>query len=280
MLNKIKSLSKIRIHNISLVILSTIFGIFAGPIIERIAPPLFDQANLSSIVFILVSTSIIILVIVSSALWKSTQISSELIATEILALTRTLGQQARLVHYNEAYQEGAKWVLEAKKEIRILTAYAYEFDWEKDKEVYDQQRLESPSRLVWFDALYQGIKKASENNLRFIRIVEVPKNRKLLQAIKQDELFFRDCKLLAEIGKSTPERACLRVTEPFITNTFILIDGTKLFLEFDIHDPDTRQIHAPFVLLAVDPTGVNFQELLRFHQKLESISRLITSLDK
>lgn len=275
---KIQWFSQSHLHDITLVILSTIFGIFAGPVVESIAPPLFSSDNVPNVVFIITTICMIILTVYSGNLWKSTQNTSQHIASEIQKISQVLGKEARLAPYREAYRIGAEWISNAKKEIRIVTFY--EFDWDNFVDNYDPDRLSSPERTVWFDALYEAIRRTQSTDLRFVRIVQIPAGQSFLKALEHDALFHRDCKLLVEIGKKHPESASLRLSDIYISNTFVLIDGTHLYLEFDIQDPDTHLFSAPFVLLATDSSGKNFKDLLRLHQRLEAKSRLLVNLEE
>jgi undecaprenyl pyrophosphate phosphatase UppP len=58
---RIRKFSKSRYRDVFVVLISTIFGIFAGPVVEQIAKPLFSETNILSVAFIIITISIIAL---------------------------------------------------------------------------------------------------------------------------------------------------------------------------------------------------------------------------
>jgi hypothetical protein len=255
--------------------LSVTIGIIIGPVLEKLFPSLFSDPNLiyvtfAVIVLVFVGTSPLIL-----SMWKDTnqQIESVNIYTKIIA--DSLGQKARLIPAKEGYKETQEWLKNAEKEILVLSNYV--FDWENGKPVFDLEILESPERKVLYSLMQEKVteKQANNEQFKFCRIVQIPKNHSIDEILPHDEYYRESSKFIASISKLNPELASLRTAEPLFTNTFTIVDRKHLYIEFNAFTPDVTKAFTPFVLLIDDPKSEIVSSMLSLHQRIEAVSTLV-----
>ncbi len=255
-------------------VLLTLFGLFFQPVLELIAPPLFSPQNLPSIAFIIAA----IFSVISVSLWRASQKSTQLIAERLDYIAGELGQDANLVPYDAAYRQLTEWANSAQEDIRILTYYPRP---PKTSEIYDfhSPRMRSSERAKWFEAANRAIERTETTKLRFIRVIQVsngkmetdptPQEIKTVIASISSDASNRDqLDQLLRLNVSAADRACLKFSRVYMTNSFVLIDGKHLFMDIDIWDPNDSEFKTPFVLMASDTTGKRFEELRRRHERI------------
>lgn len=255
--------------------LSVVIGIIIGPVLEKLFPSLFTEPNLIYVTFV-----VIVLVVVSTlplilSMWKSTNQQIESVSTYSKIIADSLGQKARLVPAREGYKEIHKWIKNAEKEILILSDYV--FDWENSKPVFDLAILDSPERKALYSIMQEKIAEKQENNdqFKFCRIVQVPKNHSINEILPHDEYYRESSRFIVGVSKSNPELASLRTVEPLFTNTFTIVDRKHLYIEFNAFTPDVTKAFTPFVLLIDDPRSDIISSMLSLHQRIEAISMLV-----
>ena len=100
------------------------------------------------------------------------------------------------------------------------------------------------------------------------------------EALPYDPIYRDDCEFLAELGKEEPEFARLLVADEYFQNTFVIVDKSFLYLEFDTRNPSDEDFSFPsFVMMIDDPNSEIVQSLLKLHERIEQHAKLITRLD-
>lgn len=255
--------------------LSVVIGIIIGPVLEKLFPLLFTEPNLiyltfAVVVLVFVGTSPLIL-----SMWKNTNQQVESVSAYSKIIADSLGQKARLVPAREGYKETHEWLINAEREVLILSDYV--FDWGNSKPVFDLEILESPERKALYSLMQKKISEKQANNeqFKFCRIVQVPKNHSINEIFPHDSYYYESSKYIVGISKSNPELASLRTVEPLFTNTFTIIDRKHLYIEFNAFTPDITKAFTPFVLLIDDPKSEIVSSMLSLHQRIEAVSTLV-----
>lgn len=274
----IKQLLSSKWRNAILSGVSIVIGLIIGPVLEKLFPSLFAEPNLiyltfAVIVLIFLTTSPIML-----SMWENTNQQVESVSMYSKIIADSLGQKARLVSAREGYKETQTWLKNAEKEILILSDYV--FDWENSVPVFDKGILESPERKALYQLMQEKIaeKQTKNEQFKFCRIVQIPKNHSINEIFPHDEYYRESSKLIVNISKSNPELASLRTVEPLFTNTFTIIDRKHLYIEFNAFTPDVTKAFTPFVLLIEDPKSEIVSSMLSLHQRIEAVSTLVREI--
>lgn len=189
---------------------------------------------------------------------------------------KRIGHRVKTLPYSEGYIELQKKILNAKKEILILTQYLNIFDWENGIPKWDTERRNSPHRKAFYCSLQSKLKIEKGNtNFKFVKIVQIPKGHKLQEMLLYDQFYAENCKFIIEIAKNEPEFACLRKSGMSFGNSIILIDGSFAHISFDIQDPDVYEVNAPCVLLIDDPNSEAIKHLIKLYRKVEANSKKV-----
>jgi len=208
------------------------------------------------------------------AIWGLTQKKIANMENQTALISKAIGQKASILPYSQGYDLLQSKYEHAKSEILILSKYV--FDWKKNKSIYDSKRLKSPSRRKAYDTAIEKIRAAmKEGNFKYSLVVQVPKGYSLGDVFPFDPIYKKYATLLMRSNKMAPEAASLKTTDVVFPNTFVLVDRSFLYLEFEIKDPDTGEEKAPFVLTIDDPNSEMVLELLRVHQRLEANASLL-----
>lgn len=259
--------------------MSALLGVFTGPIIEQFASPIFQPPYLPVITFILIAALFLVSTTLSLTMWRATNEQIASIEHHANKLADSIGQRIQILPYAKGYKALQKWTEAARNEILILSNYV--FDWENDRPIYDTNRLQSPERKAAYMATETKLRseKKKGRSFKFVRIVQIPKGYRLEAVFPHDPLYYEACKFLAELGNAEPEFASLRTSEVVFHNSFVIIDKTFLYMEFEIRKPDTNQTFAPFVMIVEDPNAEIVQTMRKLHQRIEANSTLITHVD-
>jgi hypothetical protein len=278
-MNKLKNLfehSKWRETLIAIV--SAFLGVFAGPIVEQIASPLFQPSYLAVITFIFISLLFLIATTLSLSMWKTTV--GQITSTEayVRKLSDSVGQKVHIVRYSEGYKELARLVQQAKSEVLIFTNYV--FLGSDQKPIYEPERLNSSERQTVYDVTIAKLKneKNQNKNFRFVRIIQLSEGQTLQDTSKYDPTFFNSCKFLTEMSCSKPEFASLRISNIGFQNTFVVIDKKFLYIEFEISKPTQQTSFIPYVMFVEDPNSEIVREMIKLYQRIEANSTLVTHL--
>ncbi len=255
--------------------LSVVIGIIIGPVLEKLCPSLFTEPNLIYLTFVIVALVFLGTSPLMLSMWKNTNQQVESLNTYSKIIADSLGQKVRLVPAREGYKEIYEWLKNAEREVLILSNYV--FDWENSKPVFDLKILESPERKSLYSLIEKKIaaKQANNEQFKFCRIVQIPKNHSINEIFPHDDYYFESSKYIVGISKSNPELASLRTVEPLFTNTFTIIDRTHLYIEFNAFTPDITKAFTPFVLLIDDPKSEIVSSMISLYQRIEAVSTLV-----
>jgi len=277
--NKLKtSFEQSKWRETLIAIMSAILGIFAGPIVEQIASPLFQPSYLAVITFIFMSLLFLISATISLSMWKSTKIQITSTEAYVKELSNAIGQQVHILHNENGYKELTKLIQQSKFEILIFTNYV--FYENKKKPIYEPERLNSPERQKIYDVTIKKLsdEKKQSKNFRFVRIIQLPEGRTLQETSEYDITFFNSCQVLAELSRSKPEFASLRTSDIGFQNTFVIIDKRFLYIEFEISKPTQQSAFIPYVMLVEDPNSEIVNEMIKIFHRIEANSALVTRL--
>jgi hypothetical protein len=266
--------------DVLLAIFSAVLGLFAGSLLQAIAPPLFQVSNLPYIAFALISVMFLLNVVYSVTLWRSTREQVTRISDYTGDLAIAIGHRVKTVSYEQGYKELQKRIRAAEKEVLILTQYMNIFDWEHGKQLWDSGRLNNPQRKAFFATLRAKLdSEKGKGTLKFVQIVQIPGVHKLEEMLVHDPIYADNCKFVVSITKAEPEFASLRVSRMAFSNSVILIDGEFAHISFDIHNISDSEVDAPFVMLIDDPKSDALQNLIRLYRRIEANSSLVTHIN-
>lgn len=253
----------------------TVAGIFVQPLIELIEPDLFTETNLFISAFFIVLLGSVL----NISFWTMLATENQSIKTSVDKILHEVQQHAELVARDQAYLTLAEWAKTAKQDVRILTYY----DWGNAKNgilMFDEKLRLGDARKEWYAATEAAIRRSQDTTLKFVRIIQISTKKdmpskseisSLVKDLMQDDLQTRATKQLIELGKSQISQSSLRVSRVYTPQTFVLVDGVKLFIAFDVMMNHADQIYtSPFALIAEDSTGEKFQKLREMHEWIES----------
>jgi len=264
---------------ILLAFFSAIIGIYAEPLLEAIAPPLFAINNLPYIAFALTSIFFLVTTVATLTFWESIREQILQIKGDTNELATTVGHRVKTLPYSQGYKELQKRIQGAKKEIVILTRYV--FDWENKKPVWHPERLSSLERKTFYAELQKKLNREQENeNFKFVKIVQIPDKHQLVEMLESDPVYAQNCKFVIEMMKiRKAESTSLRISRMTFSNSIILIDRAFAHISFDIYDPEDRKVEAPFVMLIDDPNSQALQYLIKLYQRVYEYSTLVTRVN-
>lgn len=245
-------------------------GAILGPILEvQISSPLDVR-----IIYI----AVVILFLTIVFLWDDARSQITNIQENTKTLAKAVGQSAQILPYEEGYKRLREQIKHSEQEVRIFSKYV--FDWENQKPIYDPKRLQNPDRKTAYGEVISLLKhKESDNNFKYVRIVEVPSDHSIAEVFPFDHVYAEQCKKLAKYSRQNPEFASLRMINSDFPNTFSIWDRRFLYMEFELLDPSTGEYVAPFVMIVDDPNSEFMVSLVKLHERLEANSTLITHFD-
>jgi len=218
-------------------------------------------------------------VIYSVTMWRSTRQHIVRVADCITDLATAIGHRVRTVTHSQGYRQLEKRIRAAQKEILILTEYVDIFDWDRGKQLWDPNRLNSPHRRSFYATLQKKLNsERGKGTFRFVKIVQVAEQHRLGEMLAHDPIYAENCRFIVNLAKTEPEFASLRVSGRVFSNSIILIDRSFVHISFDIHRPDESVVDAPFVMLIDDPKSEAIKNLLRLYQRVEANSTLVTQI--
>lgn len=209
-------------------------------------------------------------------MWRATNHQITSIEAHTGTLANAVGQRIQLLPYTKGFKELQRRIQSAKSEILVLSNYI--FDWENGNPIYDPTTMQSSERKAVFAATQAKLKRENRKGFRYVKVVQVPKGHRLEEALVYDPIYGEDCKFLADISKSEPEFASIRLSEIIFQNTFCIIDRAFLYMEFDTRKTDNNQTFLPFVMIVEDPNSKIIFDLAKLHQRIEAGSTLITQI--
>jgi len=262
----------------ALTVMATILGVFIGPFIEQVFPPLFDPKNLPYIAFGVIVALFLVGSTLKLSLAANTYKRISVLERECASIIRTLGPRIRIVPYDEAVAEYQKRAAEAQFEILVLSNYK-RFDWDKKQPVNfdDSFATQSPRRQENYKSTQAKLLKEKGNQFRFVKIVQIPDGHKLEEVFPGDPFYQDDCKFIVELSNEDPKFANLRVSEIFFQNTFCIIDRSFLYLEFDIRSFMKKNVK-PFVMLVDDRNSKFTKEFVAVFEGINAVAKRIDSI--
>ena len=197
-------------------IVSGIFGILAGPILELWISPFLAYENLASLVFVLIVIQFLSLVAINER--SRTYLKS--LDGNVKELRHEVGYQVKRVPHEEGLKEILKRAATAKEVLQFTN---YLFDWEKHKPVHGDIHFQSAQR----ERNYKfSIKRILEGHKRgegkYIRIVSVPEGHSLSEVFMFDPLLRKQCEVLSDASRTKPENWSIRTSECYFQSSFIL----------------------------------------------------------
>jgi len=261
--------------NLIVLVITGLIGIFGQSVLEILFSQLDINAKLPYILFVI--TVCMYLAIV--AIWRFTDNKIQSIKKYTSRLSDAIGQKVQIVPYAEGYVELQNQIREAKKEIRILSNYV--FDWEKGTSVYDYVRLKTPERKASYELFKSKIEQESRigSEFKFVKIIQMPSYGSLKAIEPYDPIYFDDCKFLSQMGKKQPDLTSLRISEFIFQNTFCIIDNSFLYIELDTEKPaEMEDAFTSYVMLLDDPKAEVIKDLVTLHRRIEANSKLVTEL--
>jgi hypothetical protein len=265
-------------REILLAFFSVIIGVFAGPLLAAIVPPLFKINNLPYIAFAIVSILFLVTTIATLTFWESIREQIIQIKDDTNELATNLGHRIKTLPYSQGYKELRKRIQSAKKEIIILTRYV--FDWENKKPVWHPERLNSSERKTFYAELQKKLNRERKNeNFKFVKIIQIPDEHQLHEILKSDPVYAQNCKFVIKMMKiKKAESTSLRVSRMTFGNSIILIDEAFAHISFDIYDPEDSKVEAPFIMVIDDPDSQSLQYLIRLCRRVYEHSTLVNKL--
>lgn len=171
---------------------------------------------------------------------------------------RTIARQADLIPRDIIYREMAQAFNEADSHISVVTLLAV--DWESGERTFAPALTETPFRSEFYDAIKKAIER---EDVVYERIWQVPREKagEALEALFTDTVHKEEFDLIEGYRKTNPHLAKFMLAPILTTASFILIDGKKLFFNFDIYDEETGKLESPYMLFVKDASGSAFEPL-------------------
>lgn len=252
---------------------SAILGILAGPIFETTVQPWFSPQNLPFATYSVVSILFLVGTAYSLAMWRATYKQIMNVANSTRILAEATGRKVQILSLEYRYIELQKRVQNSSFEIIMLTNYMY--DWDKQKQGYDTNRVQSLKRKAYYETLHTKLNLAKGSGFRFVKIIQVPEGHKLAELFPHDRILKEDCEFLASISALEPEFASLRTSDVISQLTFTMFDRSSVVMYIEIRNPETGQVDSPFVIIIDDPNSESIQTFLKIFQRVEAKSKLI-----
>ncbi len=266
--------------SVALSVTSAILGIIAGPVIEALAPPLFQGQNLVYLVFFINSFLFLLVTIYSMSFWNSTLKRVDSTYSKMNDLAESLDARFSFVSVGKgeaqrAYEEISKLVRLAEREILYLN-YGTVRRLESEL-TFDSTVAQSIERQKYFDVLLRKIQNSEHHRFKFKRIIQIPPNCNL--ADLHDPLLMRHYKQLTEIGTKQPEFVSLKRSRPFTPATFVIIDRRYMIWVVNAFDPDDNEYYTEGLFIFNDPKGEMVHEFVRLFERIDAYASLVSSDD-
>lgn len=276
---------------IAIGVISGLLGILADPIIGSWTQPFFSYDNLPVIVYILVLFVFVVLATFAALLLQhnetvadnllqgnktvidSVDANLSLYREELAKISRFAGPRSTIV----SYEDSLSILLEYAKDTKEILQYTrYIFDWSAKKSLYPTSHLNNSQRQLNYDRALEGIKERIDKDYgRYIRIFSIPKGEDIKELFTFDPYLKGQVELLSRISLTQPERGSIRISDDSdFHNSFIIVDGSFLLLDFDLHDVDSGIHQKTFSLIVQDPESTFIRHYQRLHNRLEASSRL------
>jgi len=261
-----------------LAIIAAIVGVFIGPVLENIAPPLFSERNLLYISFVVIAAMFLASNVVMQLLVSRNQKQIKELAEHTSALARTVGPRIRIRPYDEASRELRRRTQAADFEILVLSNYK-RYDWAKNQPVeFDPSyATDSSRRKEHYQESQAKLSHEKGSQFRFVKIVQIPEGRELSKVFPHDPLYEQDCRFIVGLSNEDPRFANLRVSEVFFQNTFCVIDRSFLYLEFDIRSFLKKHIK-PFVMTVDDRDSLVLNDLVHLFDRINAVSTRVDAI--
>ena len=266
--------------NILIPIITGLLGVFADDLVQRLVPGPFTPENLpfaaAAISIVLFVFAMGISITLSTADRRDVFNKLATIDRSLSRIGEAVGPLVRVLPYKEASNLLMERIQAAECEVLVLSNYN-RFDWDsgKPKEV-DQIRANNNSeRAKNYKKTQSKLRQMREReDFRFTKIIQIPDVQRLEEALCHDPVYAADCQFIIESGRHAPERVSLRVAEVIFQNTFVIVDRSFLYLEFDVHDHVDGLNVAPFVMIVEDSENKIVTNLRTLFQRIEAVSKL------
>lgn len=264
--------------NVLLAIIAATGGVFIGPILQKITPPLFDEKNLLYISFVAIVAIFLVSNVVMQRLVSRNQKHIKELSEHTSVLARRVGPRIRIRSYDEASRELRRRTQEAHSEILVLSNYK-RYDWEKKKPVeFDPSyATDSSRRKDHYQESQAKLSHEKNSQFRFVKIIQIPEGRDLNEVFPHDPLYEQDCRFIVGLSNEDPRFANLRVSGVFFQNTFCMIDQSFLYLEFDIRSFLKKHIK-PFVMTVDDRDTLILNDMVYLFEQIYALSTRIDEI--
>jgi hypothetical protein len=175
--------------------------------------------------------------------------SAEKVNSINAGILKSVRQKAMLVDYDIAYRLLARRILRAREDVCLVTRLTYDFD--ASTRNFDTGRAASPERKRVFEALATAIRNDS---IEYTRIFQVEPRRRgqFSEAVRSDHLYAEEIDLIFEQRRNNRFKSAVYLTDVYTSATFVIVDGTALFFNIEMIDPETNISKTPFILYVED----------------------------
>jgi hypothetical protein len=272
-------------------IFTGILGAFTDDILQGLFPGPFKPEKLPLTSAVISIVVFIIAIAIGSALHKDaiTKTSSDhedlneklvAIGKNVSRISEAVGPLARVLSYQAASALLMEKIEAAESEVLVLSNYD-RFDWTagEPKKVSPVRSTDNSKRSSNYERTQKKLSQMrGRPSFKFAKIIQIPKGCRLEDALPHDPLYANDCQFIIDSGISAPERISLRVSETIFQNTFVIVDGSFLYLEFDMGNHVDGLSGEPFLIVVEDP-GSKFVTTLRdLFRHIEAVSPLQKTL--
>ena len=178
-------------------------------------------------------------------------------ASIVSLVEQTVSRQADLIPRSKIYKEMAEAFNEASSEISVITLLSVDGSGKRN---FSPAITGTPHREEFYDAIKRAI---ARDDIAYERVWQVRKNmaENALEILFTDPLHKEEYDLIQQCRKANPHLAKFMLAPTLTTASFILIDGKKLFFNFDILNQETRELESPYMLFIKDSSGKVFEPL-------------------
>ncbi len=290
--NSPKSVSRLQLTiQVFVLIFTGVLGAFTDDFVQRLVPAPFTAENLPFSAAVLSIVTFIAAVAVAGGLHrdatnKTTDAQHEL-SEKLKALNHSVsrieegvGPLARVYPYEVASRLLLERIEAAEKEVLVLSNYS-RFDWvsRKPTKIDPARGNDNPERAKNYERTQNKLKQMRDRaDFRFTKIIQIPKVGRLEDALYYDPVYAKDCRFIVESFLHAPERVSLRISEILFQNTFIIVDGSFLCLEFDVGNHVDGLKSAPFVMIVEDSGSKLVKKLRNVFEHIHALSMLQKTL--
>lgn len=181
---------------------------------------------------------------------------------------RTVARQADLIPRDVIYQEMAQAFNDAESQISVVTVLS--LDPATGERNFGPALRDTAHRKEFYDAIKRAIER---EDVVYERIWQVKREEadQALAKLFTDPLNKDEFDTIESYRRTNPHLAKFMMAPLLTTASFILIDGKKLFFNFDILDEETGQLESPFMLFVKDASGNVFEPLRALIARFEPI---------